>query len=131
MKVSKEDKSKTVDTYINKIGKRRPNVALRLKKVRSLIKKSAPKSTEKISWKMPSFYSSNYWLVGYAAFANHIGFFPGPSAVEKFEKDIDAFGLKKSKGTIQLPLEGPIPSSLITKIVKFRVKENQLRAKSK
>jgi uncharacterized protein YdhG (YjbR/CyaY superfamily) len=96
-----------------------------LKQLRSIVKKAAPNCVEKISWKMPSYYLDG-WLIGFAAFKNHIGFYPGPSAVKRFQKEIKALNLSSSKGSIRLNKDEKLPISLIKKIVEFRVKENRL-----
>jgi uncharacterized protein YdhG (YjbR/CyaY superfamily) len=95
-----------------------------LKQMRSTIKKAAPEAKEVISYKMPAF-KLNGMLVWYAAFKNHIGFYPRPSGIEMFKKELLAY--KLSKGTVQFPLDKPLPLTLITKIVKYRVKENTLK----
>ena len=89
--------------------------------MRSTVQKAAPHATEKISYGMPTFYYNGN-LVHFAAFKNHIGFFPTPSAIEAFEKELKSY--KTSKGTVQFPLADPLPLQLIERIVKFRVKEN-------
>jgi uncharacterized protein YdhG (YjbR/CyaY superfamily) len=91
-----------------------------LKKLRQTIKKSAPKAEEAIRYGMPAF-RLNGNLVFFAAFKNHIGFFPTPSGINAFTKDLKNY--ETSKGTIRFPLDKPIPFKLIEKIVKFRVKE--------
>jgi uncharacterized protein YdhG (YjbR/CyaY superfamily) len=92
-----------------------------LKQIRSAIRKAAPEATEKISYGIPTFYDSGN-LVHFAAFKNHIGFFPTPSAIEAFQKELKAY--RTSKGTVQFPMTDPLPLKLIERIVKFRVKEN-------
>ncbi|MBP7831838.1 MAG: DUF1801 domain-containing protein [Candidatus Pacebacteria bacterium] len=92
-----------------------------LKIIRATIKKAAPKATEKISYGIPTF-ELNGNLVHFGGFKTHIGFFPGPAGISAFEKDLAKY--KTSKGTIQFPLDKPLPLGLITKIVKFRVKQN-------
>lgn len=92
-----------------------------LETIRSTIRKAAPEATEKISYGIPTFYYNGN-LVHFAAFKNHIGFFPTPSAIEAFQKELKDF--KTSKGTVQLPLSDPLPLKLIERIVKFRVREN-------
>ena len=77
---------------------------------------------------MPTF-RLNGNLVHFAAFKHHIGFYPTPSGTEKFQKEIASY--KAAKGSIQFPLDQPIPYGLITKIVKFRVKENRAKGKQK
>ena len=96
-----------------------------LAKIRSTIKKAAPGAEEKISYQMPTF-TLNGNLVHFAAFREHIGFYPTPSGTEKFQKELTAY--KGGKGSIRFPLDEPIPFALIEKIVKFRVKESLERS---
>jgi uncharacterized protein YdhG (YjbR/CyaY superfamily) len=99
-----------------------------LKKVRSTIKAAAPDAEEKISYQLPTF-ALNGNLVHFAAHKNHIGFYPTPTGVEKFKKELA--GYEGAKGSVQFPLDKPIPYELIEKIVKFRVKENLSKAAAK
>lgn len=99
-----------------------------LQKIRKIVKKAAPEATEKISYQMPTFYLNGN-LVHFAAFKHHIGFYPTPSGTTKFRKEIANY--KAAKGSIQFPLDEPIPYELITKIVEFRVKENSAKGKKK
>lgn len=99
-----------------------------LKQMRKVISKAAPKAKESIKYAMPTFeYYGN--LVHFAAFKNHIGFYPAPSGLKAFQKEIDAFA--NSKGAVQFPLDKPLPIALIAKIVKFRLIENENKAKHK
>lgn len=93
----------------------------KLELIRETIRKAAPKSKEVISYMMPAF-KQNGVLVYFALFKNHIGFFPTGSGIAAFQKELKDF--KTSKGTIQFPLDEPIPYSLISKITKFRVKDD-------
>ena len=86
-----------------------------------MIRDSAPNAEEAISYQMPTF-KLNGNLVCFAAFKNHIGFYPKPSVIETFGKELSNY--KVSKGTIRFPLDKPIPFDLVRKIVKYRVKEN-------
>lgn len=101
------------------------NIQKLLEQVRSIIKKAAPEATETISYAMPTF-KLNGILVHFAAFQNHIGFYALPSGNEAFQKELSAY--KTGKGSIQFPLDEPLPEALITKIVKFRVQENLEKA---
>jgi uncharacterized protein YdhG (YjbR/CyaY superfamily) len=92
-----------------------------LKRIRSAIAAAAPGATEKISYQIPTFYLNGN-LVHFAAFENHIGFYPTPSGVRAFQKELS--GYEYAKGSIQFPVDKPIPLILIRKIVKFRVGEN-------
>jgi uncharacterized protein YdhG (YjbR/CyaY superfamily) len=105
-----------------------PEVQAILRKIRLTIRKAAPEAEEKISYQMPTFTLKGN-LVHFAAFKKHIGFYPTPSGTAKFKKEIAAY--QAAKGSIQFPLDKPIPYGLISKIVKFRVKENLARARTK
>ena len=109
---------KTIDEYIAEQPK---EVAVLLEKVRATIKKVAPEAIETISYAIPTFKLLGN-LVHFAAFKNHIGFYPGASGVEHFKDELTHYHL--SKGTIQFQLSEPIPYKLIEKITKFRVEEN-------
>jgi uncharacterized protein YdhG (YjbR/CyaY superfamily) len=99
-----------------------------LELIRATIKKAAPKAEEVISYSMPAFRQKGI-LVYYAAQKNHIGFYPTASAIAAFKKDMVTY--KGSKGTVQFPYDRPIPFDLISEIVKFRVKENDEKSKTK
>lgn len=92
-----------------------------LEKIRATIRKAAPDAKEAINYGIPTF-TLNGNLVHFAAFKNHIGFYPAPSGIEQFKDELSAYEL--AKGSVQFPLDQKIPYGLITKIVKFRVKEN-------
>ena len=99
-----------------------------LEEIRATIKAAAPEAEEKISYQMPTFFL-NCNLVHFAAFKKHIGFYPVPTGIEKFKKELSAY--EGAKGSVQFPLDKPMPYALITKIVKFRVKENLAKAEIK
>ncbi len=92
-------------------------------KLREVIKEAAPQATEKISYQMPTFYLYGN-LVHFAVFKNHVGLYPGASGIEMFLPKLKDY--KTSKGTIQFPLDKPIPYDLISEIVRFRVEENTM-----
>ena len=98
-----------------------------LEQVRVTIKKAAPDAEETISYAMPTFTLKGRYLVYFAAYKNHIGFYPVPTGNIAFEKDFSSYKTS-GKGTVQFPLNKPMPLDLITKIVKFRVKENLEKA---
>jgi uncharacterized protein YdhG (YjbR/CyaY superfamily) len=108
---------KTIDDYIAGFPE---NVREILEQLRQTIRKCAPKAEETISYQMPAFRQKRI-LVYFAAFKNHIGFYPTPSGIEKFRKELS--GYEVSKGTIKFRIDKPVPFDLIEKIVKFRVKE--------
>jgi uncharacterized protein YdhG (YjbR/CyaY superfamily) len=99
-----------------------------LKELRAAIRKTAPEAEEVISYGMPAFKLGKM-LLYYAAFTAHIGFYPMPSAIKKFAKEIAAY--KHAKGSVQFPLDKPLPIALIEKMVKFRVQENLLDLENK
>ncbi len=122
---SKNKVSNSIDEYIANFPK---EVQEKLKELRTAIKTSAPKAVEKISYQMPTFFLKGN-LVHFAAYKNHIGFYPAPRAIEEFKSELSAY--EGSKGTVRFPLEKPIPLDLISKIVRFRVKENLEKAEAK
>ena len=108
----------TIDEYIATFPEAIQEI---LQEIRQAIRESAPQAQEAISYRIPTF-KLNGNLVHFAAFKDHIGFFPTSSGVEAFQKELS--GYDTSKGTIRFPLDKPIPFDLIRKIVQFRVKEN-------
>jgi uncharacterized protein YdhG (YjbR/CyaY superfamily) len=116
---------KTIDEYIKTFPK---DIQWKLQEIRKTIHKAAPKAEEVISYNIPAF-KRNEVLVYFAAFKNHIGFFPTSKPIEVFKKELE--GYKTSKGTIQFPLNKKIPLGLITKITKFRLREDSEKKKSK
>lgn len=102
---------KTFPVYVQKI----------LKQVRQTIKEAAPEAEETINYQIPTF-KLNGNLVHFAAFKNHIGFYPAPSGHKAFEKELSVY--KSGKGSVQFPLDKPMPLALIKRIVQYRVKEN-------
>lgn len=98
-----------------------PEVRTLLEQLRDAIRAAAPEATERISYHMPTFYLNGN-LVHFAAYANHIGFYPTSSGVSAFAERLGDF--VTSKGTIQFPLDQPLPLELVREIVEFRVEEN-------
>jgi uncharacterized protein YdhG (YjbR/CyaY superfamily) len=96
-----------------------------LEKIRLTIRKAAPSAGEKIGYGIPTFTLEGN-LVHFAAFKKHIGFYPTPSGVEQFKQELSIY--EGAKGSVQFPLDKPIPFGLISKIVKFRVQENLKKA---
>jgi uncharacterized protein YdhG (YjbR/CyaY superfamily) len=115
----------TIDAYIASYPK---DVQVLLKKIRSTIKKAAPKAQDKISYRIPTFFQDGN-LIFFAAFKNHISVYPAPRGAAEFKQELSVY--KGGKGTVQFPLGKPIPYGLITRIVKFRLKENLARATAK
>jgi uncharacterized protein YdhG (YjbR/CyaY superfamily) len=111
----------TMDEYIAAFPKDVQDI---LEKLRLTIKKAAPDAEEAISYQMPAFKLHGN-LVYFAAFKNHIGFFPTSSGIKAFREELASF--ETAKGTVRFPINRPLPLSLIRKIVKYRVKENLQR----
>ena len=116
---------KTIDQYIAGFP---PDVRRTLKQIRSTIRKAAPAAEEAIAYQMPTFRQHGN-LVHFAAFKNHIGFYPAPRAIEEFKKELAVY--EGSKGTVRFPLDKPLPLGLIGRMVKFRVKKNLEQAAAK
>lgn len=114
-------KATNIDEYINGFPEHIRNI---LQQVRATIQKAAPLAGETISYGIPTF-TLNGNLVHFAAFKNHIGFYPAPTAIKEFEKEFSIY--KTSKGSVQFPLDKPMPLNLISKIVKYRVKINSAK----
>ena len=115
---SRGNEPKSVTGYINGAPK---EARTKLREMRSCIRDAAPGATESMKWGMPAF-SYRRILVMYAGFKHHIGFYPTPSAVRAFAKHLS--GYKTAKGSIQFPLDKPLPLPLIRKITAFRVRES-------
>jgi uncharacterized protein YdhG (YjbR/CyaY superfamily) len=114
---------KTIDEYIANSPEDTQSI---LNKIRATIRRAAPNAQETINYGIPTF-TLNGNLVHFAGFKSHIGFYPTPSGIGKFKTELSKY--KGAKGSVQFPLDKPIPYGLITRIVKFRVKENLERAK--
>ncbi|PJZ76338.1 iron chaperone [Leptospira neocaledonica] len=106
-----------IDEYIKTFPKEVQSI---LQELRKVIQEEAPEASEKISYQIPTFYLNGN-LVHFAAYKNHIGFYPGASGIAKFKKEIDKY--KNAKGSVQFPIDQPLPMDLVRKIVKFRVGE--------
>ena len=119
------DQYETIDEYIASFPE---EVGERLRSIRQVVKEEAPEAGETIKYRMPTF-TLNGNLVHFAAFQNHIGFYPTPSAMEAFEKELSAY--KMGKGSVQFPLDQPLPLSLIRRMVRSRVEENRAKRKKK
>lgn len=122
---TKATQAKNIDDYIAGF----PNeVQGMLEKLRMTIRKAAPEAEETINYGIPTFTLKGN-LVHFAAFKNHIGFYPAPSGIEAFKKELSVY--EGAKGSVQFPIEKSLPLSLVSKIVRFRVKENLEKAKLK
>jgi len=122
---NKQVGSNSIDEYIASFP---DEIQTKLEELRAAIKASAPGAEERIGYRMPAFYLKGY-LVYFAAFKNHIGFYPTGSGIQAFKQELSIY--KGSKGAVQFPLDKPLPLELIGKIVKFRVAENQNKAEIK
>jgi uncharacterized protein YdhG (YjbR/CyaY superfamily) len=120
MKTSKAE-PKTIDEYIATCPR---DVQQALKQVRTAIKQAAPDAQEAIRYRIPTFVLNGN-LVHFAAFKNHIGFYPTPSAIARFKNELSSY--KSAKGSVQFPLDDPMPLNLIKKIVRFRVAESRAK----
>lgn len=118
-------KFNTVDEYIMKFPKETQEI---LQELRQLVKDAAPEAEEKISYQMPTYYLHGN-LVHFAAYKNHIGFYPTPTGIEAFKDEL--YKYKGAKGSVQFPISKPMPFDLIKKIVEFRVSENKNKAVKK
>lgn len=127
-----KETKKTFDTIDDYIKLQEKNKQEGLQKIRSIIAKVVPKATECIGYQMPAFKQGEI-LVYFAVAKNHYGFYPTSKTIELFKKQLDEKGLIYSKGAIQFPIDKPFPVKLIQDMVKFRLKEVELKllAKSK
>lgn len=123
--LSTKQKFQTIDEYIKTFPK---DIQKILESVRQAIKNTAPEADETINYQIPTF-KLNGNLVHFAAFKNHIGFYPGSKAIEIFQKKLVKY--KSSKGAIQFPIDKPMPLRLITKVVDYRVKINSTKNSKK
>ena len=112
-------KPKSIDEYISGLP---DDIRKILEEVRVTIRKAAPEAEEAIRYDIPTFILNGN-LVHFAAFKNHIGFYATPSGNEAFAKELSAY--KGGKGSVQFPLDQPMPLDLIRRIVEFRVGENR------
>lgn len=115
----------SIDEYIAAFPK---DIQKKLREMRAAIRAAAPDATEKISYQLPTFFLNGN-LVHFATFKNHIGFYPTPSGIDSFQKELSKY--EYSKGSVQFPIDKPLPIALIKKIVKFRVSENLKKTKNK
>jgi len=110
--------AKDIDEYIARLPKETRGIS---QLVRAAIRKAAPDAEEKISYQIPTFFLEGN-LVHFAAYRNHIGFYPGAAGIEKFKSELSSY--ETAKGTVRFSLDRPIPFDLIERMVKYRVKEN-------
>ena len=121
----KENTAPTVDLYLADFPL---ETMLLLNQLRETIRKAAPEAEEVISYQMPA-YKFHGMLVYFAGCKNHIGFYPTSSGIANFKKELSSY--KSSRGSVQFPLDQPLPLELISEIVRFRVAENLEREKEK
>ncbi|HYG58059.1 MAG TPA: DUF1801 domain-containing protein [Symbiobacteriaceae bacterium] len=114
--------AKSIDQYIAEFPAEIQTV---LQEMRAIIKESAPGATETISYAIPTF-DLNGHLVHFAGHKTHIGFYPTPSGIEAFQEELTTY--KRAKGSVQFPLDQPLPRDLIRRMVEFRVRENCAKA---
>jgi len=119
-----EKKITSIDDYISMFP---DETQLLLNKFRSIILKKAPDATESISYGMPGYKTHGKPLVYFAGYKNHIGLYATPSGHAEFAEALSKF--KSGKGSVQFPIDQPIPFDLIERIIEFRVNENELKAK--
>jgi uncharacterized protein YdhG (YjbR/CyaY superfamily) len=112
----------TIDEYIAGFPK---DIQEILEQIRSTIRETAPDAEETISYQMPTFDYKGHYLVYFAAYKNHIGFYPAPTGNPEFTKELELYGA--GKGTLKFPLSKPIPFDVIRKVVEYRMKENLAR----
>ena len=122
MKDSK--KVENIDDYISAFSVETQKY---LNEMRELIRKLAPDSVESISYAIPTFSLNGKYLVYFAGFKNHIGLYPTPVGIEAFKEEL--LNYKKGKGSVQFPLNKPLPIALITKIVKYQIEQNEIKTK--
>lgn len=115
----------TIDEYIATFPEA---IQAKLQALRAVIHAAAPDATEKISYQMPTFFLHGN-LVHFAAYKNHIGFYPAPHGIEAFQEELATY--KGAKGSVQFPIEEPLPMELISRMVRYRAAENTKKAESK
>ncbi|MDQ6824774.1 MAG: DUF1801 domain-containing protein [Candidatus Eremiobacteraeota bacterium] len=121
--LAQKKQCKTIDAYIKTFPNKTQEI---LETMRETIRKAAPQAVEAISYQIPTF-KLNGNLVHFAAFKNHIGFYPTSSGTKAFKRELSQY--KGAKGSVQFPIDEPIPYDLVKKIVRFRLKENQEKKK--
>ncbi|MEE6450939.1 DUF1801 domain-containing protein [Gottfriedia acidiceleris] len=123
-----ENTKKTFETIDEYISQFQPDVQEKLQALRKIVKEVVPNAVERISYQMPTF-ALNKNLVHFAAFKNHIGFYPGASGIAAFKEELSVY--KGAKGSVQFPINDPLPFDLIKKIVKYRELEDIKKAEEK
>jgi uncharacterized protein YdhG (YjbR/CyaY superfamily) len=116
---------KNIDEYVERFPKR---VQVLLRQMRRTIRKAAPKAEETVSYGIPGF-KLNGSLVWFAGYKRHVGFYPGSAAIAAFKRALSAY--RSAKGSVQFPVDKPLPLALVSRIVKFRVEQNRSKARTK
>ena len=124
--MTSKPKFNNMDAYIASLPRDVQNI---LEKIRQVIRKTVPEAVEAISYQIPTFKLNGKNLVHFAAWKDHIGFYATPSGNAAFKKELAQY--KVAKGSIQFPLDEPIPYDLVRKMVSFRVTETQVKKKAK
>lgn len=114
-----DKKIETIDDYIKTFPKDTQDI---LETLRQVIHEAAPDAIETISYGMPTFKQNGDYLIYFAAWKDHIGIYPTPAGAQEFEKELSQY--KRTKGSVHLPLDQPLPCDLIARMVKFRVAES-------
>jgi len=125
MTATKAKKAGNIDGYIAGFPEQ---IRKKLEEMRMIVRKAAPQAEETINYGVPTLILSGN-LVHFGGFKNHVGFYPAPSGIEAFKEELSVY--EGAKGSVKFPVDKPLPAALITKIVKFRVKENLEKAKQK
>lgn len=120
-----DNKPETIDAYIENFPEQAQQA---MQHIRELVHNIVPEATETISYAMPTFKLQGHYLVYFAAFKNHIGFYPAPVNEQSFQQDLA--GYKTGRGSVQFPLSQPMPTDLIIKMIQFRLNENLRKTKS-
>ncbi len=118
---------KNINEYITDLPK---DFLLKLKEIRFIVKKLVPNGEETISYGMPTIKLNGKNFIHFASMKGHLGFYPTPSGVKVFESQLKKLGIGYSKGCIRFSYDKPLPVSLITRIITFRLKEEKIRNKN-
>jgi uncharacterized protein YdhG (YjbR/CyaY superfamily) len=116
--MSAREVSGSVDEYI---ATAEPEARQMLEELRTVLKAAVPEATERISWGMPTLDLNGKHLLFFAGYARHVGFYPLPRAVEAFKEELKSY--KTARGSVQFPLDRPLPVDLVTRLAEFRVRE--------
>ena len=122
--MAERSQARTIDEYVAEFP---PETRKRLERIRSIVHATAPEATETISYAIPTFDLGGRHLVHFAGYPHHIGFYPTPRGIEEFDAELSRF--KQGRGSVQFPLDEPLPEDLIRRIVEFRAKSLAARTK--